>query len=331
MENSLIGWTDHTFNPWIGCTKVDELCAHCYAETLMDTRYGRVQWGPGKPRSRTSPEYWKQPLRWNAACAATFNRDPRPRVFCASLADWLDDDNVPVEWLADLFDLVRRCQNLDWQLLTKRPENWIMRLRAVRDRVSTNSAVYDWVCAWLGGTPPSNVWIGTSVGTQKGVDKRVPEVLNIPARVRFLSCEPLLQKITLPETCLHQWISDGSVRAEYNGPRIHWVITGGESGPGARPMHPDWARSLRDQCAAAGVPFFFKQWGEWTPGENLDRGGKLKCATYFDGTWQYSTQTDRQSENCHADDSPDVYHVGTKAAGHLLDGVVAQAFPEVRA
>jgi len=126
-ENSKINWTTHTFNPWIGCTKVSPGCLHCYAETLMDTRYGRVKWGAGNPRSRTAPSNWKKVRSWNNRAG----RDGvRPRVFCASLADWLDDE-VPLEWLADLLGLISQTTNLDWLMLTKRPENWADRLSRV--------------------------------------------------------------------------------------------------------------------------------------------------------------------------------------------------------
>jgi len=123
MENSKIEWTDHTFNPWIGCQHVSPGCDHCYAETLMDQRYGKVQWGPHGQRRRTSEDYWKKPIRWNGH-ARTFKEQHghRPRIFCASLAD-VFDNKVPAEWRSDLFDLIRQCRGLDWLLLTKRPQN----------------------------------------------------------------------------------------------------------------------------------------------------------------------------------------------------------------
>lgn len=300
MKNSAIGWTDHTFNPWIGCTKVDELCAHCYAEQMMDLRYGRVEWGPGRPRSRTSAEYWKQPLRWNREQqnkymerAAGAPIPHRPRVFCASLADWLDDDGVPIEWLTDLLALIRSTPNLDWLLLTKRPEKWSVRLlhaavymAGYRDGQTTYKptapemigASMAW--AWTRGTPPSNVWIGTSVGTQRGVEKRVPELLKIPARVRFLSCEPLLEEISLRNVTIgkNSGIPTCPARCDHIDALqlpIHWIICGTESGPKRRAMNLDWARSLRDECKAAGVPFFLKQ---------IEVGGKIITEPELDGT-----------------------------------------------
>ena len=352
MQNSKIEWTDHTFNPWEGCTRVSPGCANCYAETRNQRFAGGANFGPGAPRRRTSAANWRQPLKWDREAAEAYNdwaghetlhggnpryAEPRrPRVFCASLADWLDDE-VPIEWLADLLDLIRRTPNLDWLLLTKRPQNWDRRLRKVHELLCfptlhspDEQKTRNWCYYWLNGAPPQNVWIGTTVEDQARADERIPHLLSIPARVRFLSCEPLLGPVRLPI---------GSVMAGF--PRhitaaghavgaplaIHWVICGGESGPKARPMHPDWARSLRDQCAAAGVPFLFKQWGEWTPGENLERGGRLPCAYFAGDRWDFSTQTDKQSENCHADDSPDVYRVGKAAAGRLLDGKEHNEFP----
>lgn len=265
MKNSAIEWTDHTFNPWIGCTKVSPGCAHCYAETLMDTRYGRVRWGAGNQRSRTSEGNWRQPLRWNDAAT---RGGPRPRVFCASLADWLDDE-VPVEWLADLLGLVRETSNLDWLLLTKRPYLWAARLEAVAlsafpDRLARIGA--GMAQDWFGGDKvPPNVWVGTTAEDQQRADERIPELLNIPARVRFLSCEPLLSELSLA-----RYIGEPSGLAGDWTRLVDWVIVGGESGPGARRMHEEWVRSLRDQCTTDGVAFFFKQWGKQQPGRKLD-------------------------------------------------------------
>jgi len=266
-EHTTIEWCDHTFNPWIGCTKVSPGCANCYAETLMDKRYGRVQWGKGNPRSRTSEANWRKLEQWNRLAKANSDSsvragglEYRPRVFVASLADWLDPE-VPIEWLVDLLDLIRRCQHLDFLMLTKRPELWEERLRAVvSGQQSSTGNPYQFdghmVYAWLTrGAAPDNVWIGTSVEDQQRADERIPALLRIPAKVRFLSCEPLLGPVDLAIGHPKHRTAD-SYHAE-----IHWVIVGGESGPGARPMHPDWARSLRDQCQAAGVAFFMKQMG----------------------------------------------------------------------
>ena len=269
-ENSKIEWCDHTFNPWIGCTKVSAGCANCYAEAMMDSRLKRVIWGKGNPRKRTGEANWKKPLKWDSDAGKS---GKRPRVFCASLADWLDDE-VPISWLADLLDLIRSTPNLDWLLLTKRLENWTDRIMAVMAHVEGHSNTEEdwrrvenscpdtdlgyWLNEWF-MNPPSNVWIGTSVENQETADKRIPELLKIPAKVRFLSCEPLLGPVDLMDAQGY-WVA----------PLVDWVICGGESGPKARPMHPDWARSLRDQCRAADVPVFFKQWSGKPAGRLLD-------------------------------------------------------------
>lgn len=282
MKNSRIEWTDHTFNPWIGCTRVSPGCANCYAESL-DHRWGHDSWGPGKPRRRTSAANWKQPLRWNEEQQTRYLErhagEPipdRPRVFCASLADWLDDE-VPIEWLADLLDLIRRTPNLDWLLLSKRPQNWRARLDACYSANAVNVEEYSsdlalFILDWIEGHPPANVWLGTTVEDQRCADDRIPHLLSIPARVRFLSCEPLLGPVD---------IHAGEKRPIGMRGYFDWVICGGESGPKARPMHPHWARSLRDQCAAAGVPFLFKQWGEHD--ERTIRMGKKLSGRLLDG------------------------------------------------
>jgi len=175
----------------------------------------------------------------------------RPRVFCASLADWLDPE-VPIEWLADLLDLIRCTPNLDWLLLTKRPENFAELVYEAADR-STNEELFTWGTDWVRGGAPENVWIGTSIENQKYADIRIPALLKIPAGVRFLSCEPLLGPLDLAYTCFNGADSFGQM------PGISWCIVGGESGPNKRPINCDWARSIRDQCRVAGVPFFMKQ------------------------------------------------------------------------
>lgn len=341
MENSNIEWTDHTFNPWIGCTKVDELCAHCYAEA-RDIRFnGGQHWGKGAPRQRTTPSNWNEPRRWNREAdkayeewKATLTMNPpprRPRVFCASLADWLDDE-VPIEWLADLLLLIYNCPNLDWLLLSKRPENffsrleavsnWVLKFGGVGDNADSSVRFYIWLEAWRSAVGfPSNVWIGTSVGTQKSADLRIPELLKIPARIRFLSCEPLLGPVEFSNVTKRVDCVKVLGNMAFDG--IHWLIAGGESGKGARPMHPDWARRMRDQCRAAGVPFFFKQWGEWAPAE--ERGDTVSVTLAQPGggpnpEWHEFGHTEFKPRQLMA-------RVGKKAAGALLDGREHKEFP----
>jgi protein gp37 len=340
MENSKIEWTDHTFNPWIGCTKVSPGCAHCYAETLMDARYGRVKWGKGNPRSRTSAANWKEPIRWSRNAEADCLRwaekgdakKRRPRVFCASLSDWLDDE-VPLDWLADLLDLIRKCQHLDWLLLTKRPENFRPRLLAAMESCVGRMDLENWIFAWIGQKadgalinvdpePPANVWIGTSVEDRQRADERIPSLLAIPAVVRFLSCEPLLGPLEFSNVTKRSDAVAQLGKKALTG--IHWVICGGESGPNARPMHPTWAISLRNQCSAAGVPFLYKQWGEWAPVKVLDDNRvefthdlSTKCP--INPEWYLFQNMDKTQTY--------MARVGKAAAGRLLDGVEHNGYP----
>lgn len=278
-EQTKIEWADHTFNPWMGCTKVSPGCANCYAEATMDTWLGKVCWGKGQTRERTSPANWKLPLKWNAAgkvcvqCATPVGSDGdcacgqigacgetrRPRVFCASLADWLDDE-VPIEWLADLLQLIRETPELDWLLLTKRPVNWRERVRQciLTCRQSCEGRCY-WLQEWLNGNPPANVWMGTSVEDQQRADERIPELLKIPARVRFLSVEPLLGPISLSLLTTEVPYRDGYEPTKVRS--IDWVIVGGESGPKAGACDVVWIRDVVTQCKTAGVPCFVKQLG----------------------------------------------------------------------
>lgn len=226
-ENSKIEWTHHTFNPWIGCTKVSEGCKHCYAETLMDVRRGLVNWGKGQPRLRTAESTWRQPLQWN-------KRQYRQRVFCASLAD-VFDDGVPIGWLFDLLNLIDECRNLDWLLLTKRPENIFSRM----DEVMAGN--FDRLKTFAEHMP--HVWLGVSAENQEQWKTRLGLLKCIKASVHFVSAEPLLGPIHM-----------GMLQPD-------WLIVGGESGPHARPMERPWVEGLRDQCLERGVAFHFKQWG----------------------------------------------------------------------
>ncbi|AJY12607.1 phage Gp37/Gp68 family protein [Burkholderia dolosa] len=304
-ENTKIEWCDHTFNPWEGCQKVGPGCDHCYAETRNARFAGgtAVNWGPGAPRRRTSSANWRKPLAWNAAHAEFFAaHGRRQRVFCASLADVFDNAVSPI-WRADLFELIKRTPHLDWLLLTKRIGN-------AREMIQTSiEFLMDADREW----PWPNVWLGATIVNQTEADRDIPKLLAVTARVHFLSMEPLIGPVDLT--------SSGAVWSDMNGNivdapsrglrSVDWVIVGGESGPHARPMHPDWARSLRDQCAAAGVPFLFKQWGEWAPApEVIDASGTL-FHRFTDGVW--------------------MQRIGKRAAGRLLDVRTHDQFPAVPA
>lgn len=253
-ENSKIEWTDHTFNPWIGCTKVSQGCKHCYAEALAG-RFGKAEWGPAAQRVRTSAANWRKPLAWDKAARLAGRR---ARVFCASLADVFEEHGPELTgYRTALWELVMSTRGLDWLLLTKRPEN-------VRSMVPAN---------WLAtGGWPAHVWIGTSVEDQAAADERIYHLLKVPARVRFLSIEPLLGPVDLTRVPRGHYVLDvldgrygtGTASTAFcfgmaSLRSIDWVIVGGESGPHARPMDAAWARSLRDQCGAARTAFFMKQ------------------------------------------------------------------------
>lgn len=370
-ENSKIEWTHHTFNPWMGCTKVSPACKNCYAERDFDHQYKKVSWGPNGTRVLTSDANWAKPLKWNklaqrrgqsmtyGEAVAVYGRefpdceshewdnrtkdennawlrehgvDPfgRPRVFCASLADvfedWdghIHDSKGEIVWheaagetanMRDvrqrLFALIDATPNLDWLLLTKRPENISGMLF---DPDSLNGHKYR-----------KNCWLGTSVENQEYANKRIPELLKCRdlSPVLFLSCEPLLKPLDLnadggwlipwersdgvcgPDAwnemfvCANNHSAKTFLKSEQHGrniclqsgceatvypakPGIDWVIAGGESGPEARPSDPEWFRSLRDQCQTAKVPFLFKQWGEFD--ESLQRVGKSRAGRTLDG------------------------------------------------
>jgi protein gp37 len=307
-ENSSIEWCDSTFNPWIGCTKVSQACDHCYAEARMDTRLHRVKWGASQPRVRT--QTWGDPKKWEKRHEAFYAKHGRrQRVFCASLAD-VFDNQVPEEWRSDLFELIRVTPNLDWLLLTKRPQN-IVRMVQANGAIAGNGTRY----------LPCNVWLGTTAEDQTRADQNINALLRtraeLGARVLFLSAEPLLGPLDLVPY-IHCDVAN----------TLDWVIVGGESGHHARPMHPDWARSLRDQCQVAGVPFLFKQWGEWLPLDH-QRGGadpeERQCHIWPDGR-PYDGENEDMTLEC-----VQLSRVGKKAAGRLLDGRSWDGFPEVPA
>ena len=215
-ETTNISWTDHTFNPWWGCTKVSAGCDHCYAETLSKRMGGDV-WGHGKLRRRTSAKNWQEPVKWNREAE---KRGVRKRVFCASMADVFDNE-VPIEWLRDLLDLIRITPNLDWQLLTKRPSRIKRALNTVMSSIQRENVpepdiywtlLFCWIDDWLHHNPPKNVWLGTSVENQDAADARIPLLLKVPAAIRFLSVEPLIGPVDLS-----RWIGRSNENTELRG------------------------------------------------------------------------------------------------------------------
>jgi protein gp37 len=319
--NTTIEWCDHTFNPWEGCQKVSPGCDNCYAEARNARFAGgtAINWGPGAPRRRTSAANWSLPKRWNAqADAFMAQHGRRQRVFCASLAD-VFDNAVDPQWRADLFKLIADTPNLDWLLLTKRIGN-VARMIPF---------------GWQDFRMPPNIWIGATIVNQAEADRDIPKLLEVPARVRFLSMEPLAGQVNISDIpdpaggiCIKplaglRWKpisgpAPGCIPESH--PKIDWVIVGGESGPNARPMHPGWARSLRDQCEAAGVPFLFKQWGEWMP--TIHEGDTVKLV--------FEKGAPHGPDQPAFHDWPDgqgAARVGKKAAGRLLDGRTWDGFP----
>lgn len=316
-ENTKIEWADHTFNPWIGCTKISTACDHCYAEKERASTVLGVKWGVNMPRHRTSDENWKKPLRWNAAAE---RHGVRESVFCASLGDWADNA-VPGQWRLDLADLIRKTPWLNWLLLTKRIGNAAAMLAEMFPE----------------GLPP-NVRIGATIANQEEADRDIRKLLalNCP---NFVSMEPLLGPVNLTNVPVggghghHEFspiITGNALHRAVSSDRVQWVIVGGESGPHARPMHPDWARSLRDQCQAAGVPFLFKQWGEWRPAETVQEAtlnpvlatNRVPPNSAMSGCallqHQVASMLDGKGEYASVDCA--MFKAGKKAAGRLLDG-----------
>ncbi len=363
-ETTSIEWCDSTFNPWVGCTKVSPACDHCYAERDMAIRLKMVEWGAGKPRHRTSAANWRKPILWNQMHVRLVDGEPlrstgatlrggkrvtehavplndrrdsrmidpadwdaapvwRRRVFCASLADVFDNE-VPASWRADLFGLIRSTPNLDWLLLTK--------------RIGNAERMIDEAGGWsgIGGggglrNPLPNVWLGATVVTQEEADRDIPKLLATPARVRFLSIEPMRGAVDLSRFLDIYQYEEGDSWRPRNLSRPEkspdWVIAGGESGPHARPAHPDWFRSLRDQCAGASVPFLFKQHGEWvSAGEPAF--GKSPCREIAllrdDGSRVDPASAEGRDENAPV---VTMSRVTKKQAGRLLDGVEHNGFP----
>lgn len=317
MSKSKIEWTDRTWNPVTGCTKVSQGCKNCYAERLYERFNGHGSF----KNVICHPERLQQPLKWKQPAL----------VFVNSMSDLFHED-VPFEFIKEVFGIMYWAKKHTFQVLTKRPERmlefytWLFKRRGMNlNDVQAES---------------NNVWLGVSVEDQKAADERIPLLMKVPAVVRFLSCEPLLGPIDLTNITNRICADDADIkplfgntqildvihgelihgRVGYNAPQINWVIAGGESGPGARPMHPNWARSLRDQCSAAALPFFFKQWGEWVDFEQMQQEYQLKLRR---GTATHHIQNFELNP-------PFIYtahRLGKHNAGNLLDGKQHLEYP----
>lgn len=289
MAKTSIEWADMVWNPTTGCTKVSAGCKNCYADVIA-----KRFWGERKFTDvRVHRERLDQPLHW---------RKPR-RVFVNSMSDLFHDD-VPVRFIGMVWSRMLECPQHQFMILTKRPT----RMRDVVTRLVDEGKR-------KGLREASNIWLGVSAEDQATANQRIPLLLQTPAAVRFVSCEPLLGPVDLFDHLHHidEWRG-----FDYN-PGLGWVICGGESGPHARPMHPNWALSLRDQCSEAGVPFFFKQWGEWQLVEST-QGWKLTGDSNFPAMHP-------SLGTAWASSDPFV-KVGKKAAGRLLDGREWNEYPE---
>lgn len=390
-----IEWSDETWNPVTGCSKVSAGCKHCYAEREWPrmTRLVSAYAGRDFTDVRTHADRLDQPLRWK-----------KPRmIFVNSMSDLFHPD-VPFEFIAAVFGVMASAPNHTFQILTKRPSRmldffkWIEeKCRGANDRYISSDRYQKGVKArqemrdkggpWLSEPPPpnemlrglydiatpiinaqmnkdsryhhlrrvgekhwrkwplENVWIGVSVEDQAAADERISLLLDTPAAVRWISAEPLLGPVRL--SSLFGLITDDEdvrvdalngtfVTSRYQeepnslGARLDWVVVGGESGPKARPVHPQWARDLRDQCAAAGVPFMFKQWGEWAPGEVAGPNERaINAAYWFNGQWDIR-RVGKAREDDHIDDEPDMFLIGKKASGRTLDGEIHDGYPVSR-
>lgn len=320
-----INWTDSTFNGWWGCQKAGPGCDNCYAES-MDKRTGGSHWGPGAERRRTSVKNWNDPVRWNKKADEFFAKHGRrQRVFCSSMSD-VFDNAVPAQWRFDLLRLIEQTPKLDWLLLTKRIGN-------VSDMLETATrALTQGREGWAQNYFP-NVWIGATIVNQTEADRDIPKLLAVPAAKRFLSMEPLLGPVdlsgNLPAERALRWHRPML-------PMLDWVIVGGESGGNARPMHPNWVFSLRDQCATEKVPFLFKQWGEWAPRSDCyhvqDDGKSFADIDPGNTRWKCIRMTEQGHDGhdlAHAGEGDHAYmsRVGKTIAGRLLDGVLHHNFP----
>lgn len=284
-QHSKIEWTHHTFNPWWGCIKVSAGCKFCYADTWA-RRVGLDLWSANSPRRFFSDHHWAEPLKWNKEAA---QEQQRRRVFCASMADVFEGRKELDLWRARLWPLIEQTPWLDWLLLTKRPEN------------------IEKYAPWKGDWP-DNIWLGTTAENQHWADKRIPILMQHRAVVRFASCEPLIGALDLTP-----WLANPFTgRRDRTG--LNWVIAGGESGAKARPMNPEWASQLRDQCDESGTPFHFKQWGHWVPKE-LAGDSKRQAVRVFNSRGQ----------------PIELVGVGKHAAGRSLEGRNWDGFPLVDA
>ena len=365
MANTSIEWTDKVWNPTTGCTKVSAGCKNCYAESVAN-RFFAKEYPPNENGSlrvftdvRCHEDRLEAPLHWRAGRplfdAATgkrvgWDKNASTRIFVNSMSDLFHED-VPDEFIDRVFAIMALCPQHTFQVLTKRPERMLEYFKSFDGPTAIQRAIE--TCAWAANAALSpdpmwsyhlesipkglrNVWLGVLIENQKAADERIPLLLQTPAAVRFVSYEPALGPVNFMgvrvdcNSCPDGFHGIDALEGHNAPAKLDWVICGGESGPGARPMHPDWARSVRDQCKEAGVPFFFKQWGEWLP--------FTQDTPHKDASYTQSTAVMHEGGTCSADlmaippatAKGTIYgcgRVGKKAAGCLLDGVEHKEFP----
>lgn len=337
MIGTKIEWATDTVNFWWGCVKVSPACEHCYAETL-DARFNGGHWGKDAERKLKLGSAIRDLQKIARRAHKT---GERPRVFVNSMSDFFEDRRDLDEARKIALLAMQHAPEVDFLLLTKRPEKIMELLVHALDGEMEKSCPISGFGEWLGnwifakGQAPRNIWLGTTVENQEWADKRIPALLEVPAAVRFLSCEPLLGPVLLDngetswltcngtepygEPCLTADETHGETH--FHG--IDWVIVGGESGAHARPMHPDWTRSLRDQCAQARVPFFYKQNGEWGA---VDQPWAQDSPDDLAPNEQWLNRAGGQG--FHGEQVWRMRRIGKKAAGRMLDGVEHNGMPE---
>ncbi|RFC65037.1 phage Gp37/Gp68 family protein [Fulvimarina endophytica] len=371
-DNTKIEWTDATWNPITGCSVVSPGCTNCYAMKLAGSRMKNHPSRAGLTRESKAGPVWTGEVRLNEQWLDQPLRWSKPRMIFVCAHGDLFAEGVPDEWIDRVFAVMALADHHRFQVLTKRPERMRKYLLSpeVKSRIAMAMAVYSssatldairrWSSLWgtrtAEGWPLPNVWLGVSVEDQTRADERIPILLDTPAALRWISAEPLLGPLDFCKTSAAMTFPNHPWR---NGPilqGIDWIVAGGESGPGARPMHPDWIRSLRDQCEAAEVPFLFKQWGEWVPICEMEeeatnacyRSNRIAKDHEDQGTLDevYGRRQIKPSHVLHRDGSrhgilePMAFQAGTgamtmfaigkKAAGRTLGGVTHDGFPDAR-
>ncbi len=335
-----IEWTQETWNPIAGCSIKSAGCTNCYAMTMayrleamgLDKYQGTTR------KSASGRTLWTGKINFDekALMKPLSWKKPR-RIFVNSMSD-LFHENVPDKWIDIIFAIMARCPQHTFQILTKRPERMQRYINTTNfDTLLKTSRLHK---GQVGSWPLKNVWLLVSVEDQETANERISLLFDTPAAVRGISAEPLLGEIDLFHVKNGVFTFNALSKKEgisYRGKGLDWVIAGGESGPNARPMHPEWVRSLRDQCAAAVVPFFFKQWGEWLPWEEAGQMPFWRnCADHgeIDGHLLPDIDDPDVKDWRHDEEDLEAYpdpvlhqRVGKKAAGHLLDGKVIQQYP----